>query len=375
MFTGWRNIMAWKDEGPVSAAGDASFDAAPRDSARRAGLRHVDPDTLRGFKRVRRGAGFVYIDAHGRRIRDRNALGRIRKLAIPPAWSDVWICPTPNGHIQARGRDARGRKQYRYHSRWLEVRSTTKFHRMLGFAEALPRIRRACERDMRRRRLSREKVVATLVRLLEVTCIRIGHEEYTRDNGSYGLTTLRDRHVQVHGAELRFRFRGKSGQARLVGIRDRRLARIVHECTELPGHELFRYLAEDGTFHRVDSNDVNAYIRDQAGREFSAKDFRTWTGTVLTARLLRALPPFTSPRHAERNVVQCVKTVAARLGNTPPVCRRSYVHPGVVESYLQRRFDSVRARDDEAFVKAVLTAAMPNRRRPSGRARSGRAAS
>ena len=263
----------------------------------------------------------------------RKRLERIRKLAFPPAWTDVWICLTPNGHIQARGRDARGRKQYRYHARWLEVRSTTKFHRMLCFAEALPRIRQACERDMRRRRLSREKVVATLVRLLEVTCIRIGHEEYTRKNGSYGLTTLRDRHVQVH------------------------------ECTELPGHELFRYLAEDGTLHRVDSSDVNGYIRDQAGQEFSAKDFRTWAGTVLTARLLRALPPFSSPTHTERNVVQCVKAVAARLGNTPPVCRRSYVHPGVVDSYLQRRFGSVRARDDEAFVKAVLTAAMPNRRR------------
>ena len=335
------------------------------DSARFAGLHHVDPDAVRGLERVRRGAGFIYLDPRGRRLRDRAALERIRKLAIPPAWSDVWICPRPNGHIQARGRDARGRKQYRYEPRWVQVRSSTKFHRMLSFADALPRIREACDRDMRRHLLSREKVLATLVRLLEVTQIRIGNEEYTRTNGSYGLTTLRDRHVHVHGAELQFRFRGKSGQTRQVAIRDARLARIVRACTELPGHgeSSFQYVAEDGTLHGVYSGDVNDYIRRAAGHDFTAKDFRTWAATVLAASTLRALPPCHSPRYAQKNVVESVKTAAARLGNTPAVCRRSYVHPAVVDSYLQGGFESVRARGDEAFVKALLTRAPAPRTR------------
>lgn len=324
------------------------------ESARAAGLRHVDPDTMRGLKRVRRGTGFVYLDERGRRLRGHATLTRIRKMAIPPAWDDVWICPLANGHIQARGRDARRRKQYRYEPRWFEMRSATKFHRMLDFAAALPRIRAACDRDMRRRELSRDKVLAMLVRLLEVTHIRVGNEEYTRANGSYGLTTLRDRHVRIHGAELLFRFRGKSGQPRQVGICDRRLARIVGECSDLPGHELFQYVAEDGTPHGVDSSDVNGYIRGIAGKEFTAKDFRTWAGTVLAACTLRGLAPCATTDHAKKNVVQCIKTVAAELGNTPSVCKRSYVHPAVLDSYLRGRLASTRARGDEAFVRALL---------------------
>jgi DNA topoisomerase-1 len=335
-------------------AAPASLPAAPADSARVAGLRHVDPDAMTGFARSRRGAAFVYLDSHGRRLRDPSTLARIRRLAIPPAWTDVWICPIANGHIQARGKDARGRKQYRYEPRWLEVRSATKFHRMLDFAAALPRVRAACDRDMRRRELSRDKVLATMVRLLEVTHIRVGNEEYTRANGSYGLTTLRDRHVRVHGSELLFRFRGKSGQSRQVGICDRRLARIVGECSELPGHELFQYVAGDGTLHGIDSSDVNEYIRRTAGEGFTAKDFRTWAGTVLAASTLRALAPWRARSHAKKNVVQCIKTVASHLGNTPAVCKRSYVHPVILESYLRGAITSVRARSDEAFVRALL---------------------
>jgi DNA topoisomerase-1 len=324
------------------------------ESARAAGLRHVDPDTMSGLKRLRRGAGFAYLDGRGRRLREPATLERIRKLAIPPAWDDVWICPIANGHIQARGRDARRRKQYRYEPRWFEMRSATKFHRMIDFAAALPRIRAACDRDMRRRELSRDKVLATLVRLLEVTHIRVGNEEYARTNGSYGLTTLRDRHVRIHGADLLFRFRGKSGRARQVGICDRRLARIVGECSDLPGHELFQYVAEDGTPHGVDSSDVNGYIRGVAGKDFTAKDFRTWAGTVLAACTLRALAPCATRGRAKKNVVQCIKTVAAALGNTPSVCKRSYVHPAVVDSYLRGSLASTRARGDEAFVRALL---------------------
>jgi DNA topoisomerase I len=327
---------------------------APGESARAAGLRHVDPDTMSGLRRMRHGEAFVYLDEQGRHVRDRATLERIRKLAIPPAWEDVWICPVAHGHIQARGRDARGRKQYRYEARWFEVRSATKFHRMLDFAAALPRIRAACDRDMRRRELSRDKVLATLVRLLEVTHIRVGNDEYMRANGSYGLTTLRDRHVRVHGAELLFRFRGKSGQSREVGICDRRLARIVSACSDLPGHELFQYVADDGTLHGVDSSGVNEYLRRIAGEDFTAKDFRTWAGTVLAACTLRECAPCETRGGARKNVVQCIKVVAAKLGNTPAVCKRSYVHPAVLDCYLRGGLATVRAREDEAFVRALL---------------------
>jgi DNA topoisomerase-1 len=331
----------------------------PAESARVAGLRHVDPDSMPGFTRVRKAKGFAYVDALGRRLRDADVLNRIRKLAIPPAWESVWICPVANGHIQARGHDARGRKQYRYEARWSDVRSATKFHKMLAFSRALPRIRAACDRDIARRDLSRDKVLATAVRLLELTHIRVGNEEYARANGSFGLTTLRNRHVDIHGAEMRFHFRGKSGKNREVDLRDRRLARVVAQCSELPGHELFQFVAEDGTLHGIDSGDINEYIRRIAGEEFTAKDFRTWAGTVLAVRTLSSLAPCTTKGRVHKNIVECIKTVAARLGNTPAVCKRSYVHPAVIDAYrvgsLARAVSRGR-RSDEDVVRAIVSA-------------------
>jgi DNA topoisomerase-1 len=338
----------------VSETPEAFVPPDPIASARQAGLRHVEPDAIPGITRVRRGKGFAYVDAHGRRVTDGATLERIRKLAIPPAWERVWICPVANGHIQAHGRDARGRKQYRYDARWSEIRSATKFHKMLAFSTVLPRIRAACDRDLRRRELTREKILAAVVRLLELTHIRVGNEEYTRANGSYGLTTLRDRHVRLRGDELRFRFRGKSGKDRNVALHDRRLARVVAACSELPGHELFQYVAADGSHHAIDSGDVNDYIHAIAGEGFTAKDFRTWAGTVLAARTLRALEPCAKRGQAKKNVIDCIKTVAAHLGNTPAVCKRSYVHPAVVDSYLGGSLSSVHAPDEERLVRAVL---------------------
>jgi DNA topoisomerase I len=332
----------------------------PEESARATGLRHVDPDAMPGFRRVRRADGFTYIDPQGRRLRDRETLNRIRKLAIPPAWESVWICPVANGHIQACGRDARGRKQYRYEVRWREARSATKFHKVVAFSRVLPRIRAACDRDLARRDLSRDKVLATAVRLLELTHIRVGNEEYTRANGSFGLTTLRNRHVEIHGAEMRFRFRGKSGKNREVDLRDRRLARIVAQCSELPGQEVFQYVADDGTPHRIGSGDINDYIGRVAGEEFTAKDFRTWAGTVLAVRNLCALAPCASKGRTQRNVVECIKAVASRLGNTPAVCKRSYIHPAVIDAYrvgtLAEAFSRARGAD-EVVVRAVISRA------------------
>jgi len=347
---------------PLPAAAPKGRPVAPphgsTEAARAAGLRYVDPDTTPGLARVRRRGGFAYVDANGRPVRDAATLERIRKLVVPPAWRDVWICPVPNGHIQAVGRDARGRKQYRYHARWREVRDATKYHRVLAFSRALPRIRRACERDLARPGLPREKVLATAVRLLELTHMRIGNEEYARENGSYGLTTLRDRHVRVEGGRVVFRFRGKAGKVRELDVRDRRLAGIIGKCSELPGHELFQYVDDGGALRTIDSGDVNRYIRAAAGgEEFTAKDFRTWAGTVLAARTLRALEPCAGRGRANKNVVSCVKAVAARLGNTPAVCKRCYVHPAVLESYLDGTLRRVRARDDEELVRAVLARA------------------
>jgi DNA topoisomerase-1 len=267
-------------------------------------------------------------------VRDRVTLARIRALAIPPAWRDVWICPAPNGHIQAVGRDQKGRKQYRYHARWREVRDEAKYERMIAFARALPAIRSRVERDLRRRGLPREKVLATITRLLEVTLIRVGNEEYARHNRSYGLTTLRDRHVRFAGPRVVFRFRGKSGKSHEVGLEDRRLSRIVKRCQDLPGEELFQYLDGAGRGQSIESGDVNAYLRDASGCDFTAKDFRTWAGTVLAAWRLRALRGVGSAREARRNVLRAIEQVAARLGNTVAICRRCYVHPAVVESYL-----------------------------------------
>ena len=309
-----------------------SLEGDPRQSARDAGLRHGS-DRSPGIRRVRRGRGFAYEDAEGRPVRDDETLVRIRKLAIPPAWTDVWICPYPNGHLQATGRDARGRKQYRYHARWRARRDEIKFDRLIAFAEALPRIRRRTDRDLAHPGLPREKVLAGVVRLLELTLIRVGNDEYARLNRSFGLTTMHDRHARTEGSRVLFRFRGKSGHLHEVGIRDRRLARLVRRCQDLPGQELFQYVADDGDVRDVRSEDVNDYLRDAAGIEVTAKDFRTWAGTVAAYRALLGQDPPVNVRAAKRSVVAAMRETAERLGNTPAVARQAYVHPGVIEAY------------------------------------------
>jgi DNA topoisomerase-1 len=286
-------------------------------------------------------------------VRDRATLDRIRSLAIPPAWESVWICPRGDGHLQATGRDARGRKQYRYHPQWREVRDETKYGRMAAFGRALPRIRRRVTRDLALPGLPREKILATLVRLLESTLIRVGNEEYARDNSSFGLTTLRTRQVAVDGAKIRFNFRGKSGVEHAIELHDRRMAGIVKRIRELPGQELFQYLDEAGERRSVESADVNAYIRDAAGGEFTSKDFRTWAGTLLAAKALREAGAFGSKAEAMRNVNSAIESVAKLLGNTKAVCRKCYVHPNVVDAYLEGRLQDTAA--GEAAVIALLT--------------------
>jgi DNA topoisomerase-1 len=305
----------------------------PARSARKAGLRYVSAGPV-GIRRRRAGRGFVYLDPAGRRIRDARTLRRVRALVIPPAWRDVWICPIAGGHLQAVGRDARGRKQYRYHPRWRTVRDETKYTRMLDFARTLPRIRARVARDLARPGLPREKVLAAVVRLLETTLIRVGNEEYVRANRSFGLTTLRTRHADVAGSEVRFEFRGKGGKVHAVGVRDPRVARVVRRLQDLPGQELFQYLDADGVRRTVGSADVNAYLREIVGADVTAKDFRTWAGTVLAAVALDETRTFATAREGRRNVVRAIERVAARLGNTPAVCRKSYVHPVVLEAYL-----------------------------------------
>jgi DNA topoisomerase-1 len=303
------------------------------EAAQAAGLRYVT-DSSPGIRRRRRGRGFAYVRPDGAPLRDQGELERIRKLVIPPRWTDVWICPSSSGHLQVTARDARGRKQYRYHTRYREVRDLTKFSRMVEFSEVLPNIRRAVERNITQPTLSREKVLATVVWLLETTLIRVGSDEYARDNGSFGLTTLRRRHVAVSGARLRFEFRGKSGVPHSVAVTDRRIARIVQRCQELPGQELFQYLDDDGRRQSVDAGDINQYLREIAGRQITAKDFRTWAGTILAAQALRDIGGFDTLKEANANVVRAIDQVAKRLGNTRAVCRKYYVHPIVVEAYL-----------------------------------------
>jgi DNA topoisomerase I len=305
----------------------------PVESAKQAGLRYVGESELT-IRRRRAGRGFRFEDGGGRRVRDAVTLKRIRSLVIPPAWRDVRIAVAPHGHIQAVGRDARGRKQYRYHPRWRQARDDTKYTRMLAFARALPRIRARVTRDLARPELDREHVLATVVRLLETTLIRVGNEEYARANRSFGLTTLRNRHVAVRGGEIRFSFRGKGGKEHVVGLRDPRLARIVRRLHELPGQELFQYVDDEGQRRSIGSGDVNAYLRETAGEAFTAKDFRTWAGTVLAALALAEVRQFETAREAKRNVVRAIERVAARLGNTPAICRKSYVHPEVLSAYL-----------------------------------------
>ncbi len=305
----------------------------PVDSARAAGLRYVS-DARPGIRRKRCGKAFRYIGVDGAPMRDPEVLARIKSLAIPPAWTDVWICPNPNGHLQATGRDAKGRKQSRYHPRWREVRDETKYERMMLFGEALSMIRERVEHDLGRPGLPREKVLATIVRLMETTFIRVGNVEYARENHSYGLTTMREKHVDVDGSTVKFNFQGKSGIRHTVDVSDRRLARIIKRCLDLPGYELFQYLDSDGEHHTIDSADVNEYLREITNQNFTAKDFRTWAGTVLAFMTLKEFEGFESETQGKKNVVQAIATVAKRLGNTPSVCRKCYVHPAVLEWYL-----------------------------------------
>jgi len=310
------------------------------ESARVAGLRYVNDLRTPGIRRVGARNRFTYIDPRGLPL-SASERQRIRSLAIPPAWRDVWICPFANGHLQATGRDARGRKQYRYHSRWREVRDEVKYGHVIAFARALPRIRTRTSRDMQRRGLPREKVLAAVVQLLEKTLIRVGNEEYARSNRSFGLTTLKDRHARIDGPRVRFEFKGKSGIAHAVDLHDRQLARIVKSCRDLPGYELFQYLDTRGARQTIDSADVNEYLRDVTGDAFTAKDFRTWAGTVLASKALAGLARFRSNRQAKQNVLLAVETVAKRLGNTKAVCRKCYIHPAILDAYMNG--DTIRA--------------------------------
>ena len=306
----------------------------PSATAKLAGLRYVDDRRVPGIRRIGSKTRVRYVAANGRTIADKAELQRIRALVIPPAWNDVWICPDPLGHLQATGRDVRGRKQYRYHPRWREVRDEVKYGRLIAFAQALPKIRHRTDADLRKSGLPREKVLAAVVQLLEKTLIRVGNEEYAKDNGSFGLTTFRDQHAKIKGASVRFEFKGKSGVGHAIDLQDRRLAKIVKACRDLPGYELFQYVDEDGERQTVDSADVNTYLRDISGQDFTAKDFRTWAGTVLAAKALAEVAKFKSNTEAKRNVVTAIESVAKKLGNTKAVCRKCYIHPAILDAYM-----------------------------------------
>jgi DNA topoisomerase-1 len=328
-------------------------DLDPIASAAEAGLRYVTDDAP-GIRRLRSGKGFRYEDADGKPVRDPDTLARIKSLAVPPAWTDVWICPSPRGHLQATGRDARGRKQYRYHKRWRAQRDEVKYGRMLAFGKALPAIRTRVEQDLSRPGLPRERVLAAVVRLVENNRIRVGNEEDARENRSYGLTTLRDRHADIGSSRIRFRFRGKAGKVRDVEVSDARLARIVRRCQDLPGQELFQYVDDDGEPRSIGSLDVKDYLREISGQDFTAKDFRTWAGTVLAAWALKEFEEVDSQAQAKRNVVRAVEHVAEELGNTPAVSRSSYVHPSVINAYLDGNVvREARRSADKALAEAL----------------------
>lgn len=313
--------------------GDTKIAADSLEAAEDAGLRYVSDDQP-GFSRRRKGEEFEYFDTKGKPIRDEQRLLRIKRLAIPPAWSDVWICPSPNGHIQATGRDARRRKQYRYHERWREIRDENKYDRLVSFGKALPKIRRRLKKDLALSGLPREKVLATIVQLLERSFIRVGNEEYARENKSFGLTTMQDRHVDVKGSKLRFRFRGKSGRQHEVDVTDRRIARIVSKLQDLPGQSLFQYLDDEENVRDITSQDVNEYLREITGEDFTAKDFRTWAGTVLATVALSAAGEFETKKQAKAKIKNAIEAVAKILGNTPAICRQCYIHPAIFEAYL-----------------------------------------
>jgi DNA topoisomerase-1 len=325
----------------------------PVASAQSAGLRYVGDDTP-GIRREMGSLGFKFIGANGKIIRKEADLKRIRALAVPPAWTDVWICPDPRGHVQATGRDARGRKQYRYHPEWRVCRDETKYDRMQAFAAALPKIRARTSADLAKPGLPREKVLATVVQLLEKSLIRVGNEEYAKQNQSFGLTTMRDKHVDVKGSTLKFQFRGKSGIRHAVNVDDKRLARIVRQCKDLPGQDLFQYMDDEGELRSIGSADVNAYLKEITGEDFTAKDFRTWSGTVLACAALRELERGETMAQAKRSVVQAIEAVSKLLGNTRSVCRKSYIHPAVIDSYIDgSMLVTLRRRASPAMKKAA----------------------
>ena len=326
---------------------------SPHASAAEAGLKHVD-DAAPGWTRLRKGKGFRYEDAAGKVIRDAEGLARIKSLVIPPAWTDVWICPEADGHLQATGRDEKGRKQYRYHERWRSVRDETKYGRMIAFARALGPLRKRLDRDLARTGLPREKVLAAVVRLLETTLIRVGNDEYAKANQSFGLTTMRDRHAKIEGGTVRFEFRGKSGVRHAINLEDRRLARVIQRCQDLPGQELFQYEDADGSRHDIGSADVNDYLREATGADFTAKDFRTWAGTVLASLALQEFQVFDSQAQAKKNLVRAIESVAKRLGNTPSVCRKCYIHPAVIDAYLEgSMIDTLQQRAERAMARSL----------------------
>jgi len=351
------------------------------EDAAEAGLVYTS-DLEPGIRRVRKGTSFIYRNTDGKPVRDAATLNRIQSLVIPPAWEHVWITTRPRGHLQATGRDKRGRKQPLYHPRWRIVRDANKFDRMVGFARKLPNIRRRVARDIRLDGLPKEKVVAVIIKLLEMTFARVGNEEYARENRSFGLTTLRDRHVTVRGATVRFLFRGKSGREIELALTDKRVARVVKRCEDLPGQMLFQYIDLDGERRVVTSDDVNQYLRDATGEDYTAKDYRTWAGTVLAASALRELVNFESENEAKRNVISGIDSVARKLGHTRAVCRRAYVHPAVIEAYMDRSLEDalkgnvaktfLRLKADESAVVALLKRSMV-RKELKDRARSRRA--
>lgn len=331
--------------------GELEIVTDPAEAAEEAGLRYVS-DEQPGYTRKRKGDDFEYFDTAGKPVTDEARLLRIRQLAIPPAYTDVWICPSPNGHLQATGRDARGRKQYRYHEKWREARDETKYDRMLIFGAALPKIRKRVEEDLALPGLPKNKVLATIVSIMERTFIRVGNEEYARQNNSYGLTTMRNKHVDVKGSKVRFKFRGKSGITHEMEVADRRLARIVKKAQDLPGQELFGYVDDKGEVHDIKSQDVNDYLREITGEDFTAKDFRTWAGTVLAAVALNALEAFETKKQAKANVKNAIGAVSKILGNTPAVCRKCYVHPAVLETYLSgNMIEGLRRKTEEALAQ------------------------
>lgn len=335
------------------------------DDAKEAGLVYVT-DSAAGIARRRTGKGFAYRDTDGHIVRDKDTLARIRSLAVPPAWTEVWICASPRGHLQATGRDARGRKQHRYHVRFREARDSVKFSRLTDFAKALPALRERIDRDMRKKGMPRDKVIAAIVHLLDTTLIRIGNDEYARANGSYGLTTLKDQHAKIRGGELKFIFTGKSGKSWKLTLRDKRVAKVVKAAQDLPGQRLFQYRDEDGAIQQVTSTDVNAYLREISGADITAKDFRTWGATVLAAAELKSLAD-ADKLTAKANVKQAIETAAATLGNTPTICRKSYVHPLLIDTYLEGGFKLSRAKRKGLSAHEASVLAYLDRRRPRRR--------